>query len=252
METLFPVKEVPAHFTGVGNEVYRDTGHKFIIREDTNEVLSCMTNKYQLVSNQEVMDMTAPIIRQNEGVLTEESLYGNGARTMWKWQFPKVKVEVTKGDVLNPEIIITNSYDGSAEVSAIAGAFRLVCTNGMVIGHKIGQSGIRHNVWNDIDNFYDIVQAMINRTEEVFTSDFKQLIDTPIKQKHIADLIEMFPMQTMKDLTSYMVSHSVDNYWDLLNAGTWVTSHKMDRKKEATRKLEKQIYPKITGMIAQA
>jgi hypothetical protein len=246
--TLFPVKEVPA-IMGISTN---NTGHKFIVREDTNEVLSCMSNKYQLVSNQEVWDMTSGVMKKNGGELTEPLTYGNGARTMWKWSFPEIKVEIATNDIVSPEIIVTNSYDGSSEVGAIAGAFRLICTNGMIIGHKIGQSGIRHNIWADVEAFYSIVQEMINRTEEVFTSDFKRLIDTPINQTHIGDLIEMFPMQTMQALTDYMVSHPVKNYWDLMNAATWITSHKMDRKKEATRKLEKKIFPKISSMVINA
>jgi len=252
MQTLFPVKEMPAHFIGIGNEVHKNTGHKFIIREDTNEVISCMTDKYQLVSNKDVFDMTSAVMRDNNATLTEENTYGSGARTMWKWSFKDTKVEIANNDFVSPEIIITNSYDGSTEVGAIAGAFRLLCTNGMVIGHTIGKTGIRHNIWSDMDNFYSVVQSMIHRTEEVFTGDFKELVDTPVQQKHIADLIDFFPMQTMQDLTAYMVSHPVKNYWDLMNAGTWITSHRMDRKKEATRKLEKKLFPKIRSMVGEA
>jgi hypothetical protein len=251
--TLFAVREEPAVWLDKDRDanIHR-TSHKFIVRNDTNEIISCMTEKYQLVRNSDVYSMTKDVMHSSGGTLTEQNVYGNGARTMWKWSFPKIRVEIATNDVVSPEIIITNSYDGSSEVGAIAGAFRFVCTNGMIIGHKIGQSGIRHNIWADVEAFYSIVQEMINRTEEVFTSDFKRLIDTPINQSHIGDLIEMFPMQTMQALTSYMVSHPVKNYWDLMNAATWITSHKMDRNKEATRKLEKKIFPKISGMVASA
>jgi len=47
-DTLFPVKEYPANFAfnseaGI-SDVKLDTGYKFIVREDNNKVLSCMTN----------------------------------------------------------------------------------------------------------------------------------------------------------------------------------------------------------------
>ena len=49
-ETLFPVKEVPAC---LADDVMRTegTGYKFIVREDTGDVLSCMTDQYQIVDN---------------------------------------------------------------------------------------------------------------------------------------------------------------------------------------------------------
>ena len=53
-ETLFPVKEVPATFMkaeGKKRTLVSGTGHKFIIREDTGDILSCMTDEYRVVDN---------------------------------------------------------------------------------------------------------------------------------------------------------------------------------------------------------
>ena len=64
-ETLFPVKEVPA----IGSPVEIDdkeidsTGYKFIVREDTGDVLSCMTDEYRLVTNEDLMKTTKPILK---------------------------------------------------------------------------------------------------------------------------------------------------------------------------------------------
>ena len=44
---LFPVKEVPA----ILQDSHLSTEHKFIVREDTEQVLSCMSNEYKLVTN---------------------------------------------------------------------------------------------------------------------------------------------------------------------------------------------------------
>ena len=254
-DTLFPVKEVPAMLMNTRtNKVAEqiETGHKFIVREDTNEVLSCMTNQYQLIQNKELYNISKDILKETGGQLSEATSFSSGARVQWKWRFPDVKVKIQKDDFVNPEIIIKNSYDGSLEATAIAGAFRMVCSNGMMIGHVIGKYGIRHNIWNDIGNFRDIVQAMVKRTEQIFKDDFPELLTTEVKKKHILDMIEMFPMQTMDNVVQYLLKDNPKTYWDLLNAATWITSHQMDRKKEATHKLEAKIYPKIRRMIAQA
>ena len=62
-QTLFPVKEVPAVGRHLDEKVtlLDNTGYKFIIREDTNEVLSCMTNEYKLIKNEEIIDKAIPI-----------------------------------------------------------------------------------------------------------------------------------------------------------------------------------------------
>ena len=67
-QTLFPVKEVPAvAFPKVGKmgdsmNMIEPTGYKFIIREDTNEILSCMTNDYKLVDNKFLIDLLIELI----------------------------------------------------------------------------------------------------------------------------------------------------------------------------------------------
>ena len=43
--TLFPVKEDPIYLRDG-----KESGYKFIMREDTGQVLSCMTNDYRFVS----------------------------------------------------------------------------------------------------------------------------------------------------------------------------------------------------------
>ena len=58
--TIFPVKEVPAYFEHINNKgklsKELETGHKFIVREDTGEVLSCVTDKYKVVQNQSIVE----------------------------------------------------------------------------------------------------------------------------------------------------------------------------------------------------
>ena len=63
--TLFPVKEVPATFRAGASYADNDTGYKFIVREDTGKVLSCMTNDYKLVNNQEIINAAEPILEQH-------------------------------------------------------------------------------------------------------------------------------------------------------------------------------------------
>ena len=81
-DTLFPVIEVPA--VGIPNKVNSkeidSTGYKFIVREDTGDVLSCMTNEYRMVKNKEIIDIAAPILKQHDAELIE-------AITLVGWTF---------------------------------------------------------------------------------------------------------------------------------------------------------------------
>ena len=121
--SYFPVKEIPVMYDVVkttnGKKHDVDSGYKLIVREDTNDVLSCVTNSYKLVTNKEIMQKASPILKNQGAHLEEMRIFGNGARTKYKYRFPDTKVEIATGDFVNPEVIINNSYDGSTEVSAM-------------------------------------------------------------------------------------------------------------------------------------
>jgi hypothetical protein len=52
---------------------------------------------------------------------------------------------VRGGDSIMPEIVITNAHDGTASWQMGAGAFRIVCANGLIAGELFDYVRIRHN-----------------------------------------------------------------------------------------------------------
>tara|TARA_R110000824_G_scaffold356534_1_gene543795 strand:+ start:661 stop:1452 length:792 start_codon:yes stop_codon:yes gene_type:complete len=253
--TLFPVKEIPAIWTDKdnGNILNKNTGHKFIIREDTDEVLSCMTDSYKLITNNELYDIVNPVMKECGAHHIESRTFSDGARTSWKWKFPDISVDIGNGDFVNPEMTIRNSYDGSLEASALAGAFRLVCSNGMVIGFILSKTGIRHIGKHDPNEFINVVNDTIEKTKLVFNEDFPKFSNTKINNTDITKLIELFPTGHIVDaLVTNIIGKPPKTYWDLLNAATWVATHYMNRNREATHKMESKIYPTILDMANKA
>ena len=86
----FPVKEVPAIGVDSNREI-DSTGYKFIVREDTGKILSCMTDSYKLVKNETIIKKANPLIKKLGGELKEVSVLNHGAKTMMSWKFPKKK-----------------------------------------------------------------------------------------------------------------------------------------------------------------
>ena len=58
-DSLFKVKEVPAM---KGTD--KDTGYKFVVREDNGDILSCMTNSYKTISNNDIMSKAEPVLAE--------------------------------------------------------------------------------------------------------------------------------------------------------------------------------------------
>jgi len=266
--TLFGVTEVPVPFPDPPKEVVsfreviedtkldwnvkKDTGYKMIIRTDREQVLSIMSNDYKIVTNKEIIDTAAPILKKHKAELKEAVSLGNGEKTIWKWIIPDKKIEVSKGDVLNPEIIIKNSYDGSLQVHVLAGAFRLVCSNGLIIGVTLGQSNFKHNINNkNLDKLDEAIEKTINRSMEI-GDEFDTLVNTKLKEDDILKLIDLFPSQMSEFLVDYLVANKPKDYWGLLNTATYLASHRMNRHYQSTHKLEKEIFPNIKKWAAKA
>jgi len=247
--TLFPVKEYPANFAfnseaGI-SDVKIDTGYKFIVREDTNKVLSCMTDEYRMITNEELINTAMPILKKHNALITEAISLGDGQKTVYKWTIPGITIKVAEDDIMNPEIIIKNSYDGSLQVHILAGAFRLVCSNGLIIGVILGQKNYKHSVNNvNLDYLDEAIAKTIDYSINV-GKEFELLANTVLNDKDIVKLIELFPSQMSEFLVQYLIANKPKDYWGLLNAATYLATHKMKRHYQSTHKLESQIFPNI-------
>ena len=248
---MFPVKEVPA--IAIGDEwsdehpsSATNTGWKFIVREDTGKVLSCMSDNYKLVKNETIIKAAEPIVKKHKGVVKEVSVFNGGRSVHMKWHFPQHLVKIGKEDEMTPEIVIGNSYDGTLGVNIMAGAFRLICLNGAVIGivsSRYKNKHVKSNV--SLNNFDEVISETMNKTKLIFKEEFPVLQGTKFKDKHIVDFLEMFPLQANEMVTQALIANKPKSFWDLFNVGTNVLSHHMNRNSLSTHNIEGRLYPAI-------
>jgi hypothetical protein len=256
-ETLFPVKEVPAVWMKhekykkkyVKSELQVNNGYKFIVREDTGDVLSCMSDEYKVVDNTSVIQSVNKVLKGTGAALQEAKTFSGGQRALWKWNFPKTEVKVNKNDIVNPQLIIQNSYDGTTSLNIMGGAFRLVCLNGLTIGNVLSNTKAVHKNNNtEIDRIESSINDTIKMLVNIFETEFPNLINTPLRTQSIVDTTKIIPSQYLEDFTRYVISNDMKTYWDLLNACTYVSTHTANRDRESLHIMESQIYPKITKM----
>ena len=251
MESLFPVFEAPVTYDTPDGDV--NTNFKLIVRKDNHKILSCMTNDYKLVQNKEIYDIAAPIIEKKDGKLVDSQIFGDGARTMWKWRFSDIKLKVAKSDYINPEIIIKNSYDGKVGVHAMGGAFRLVCSNGMMIGTIIKHFNAKHSIYNkQLANIEKVIEDTIKMTLEVARENFSEWAEIDISEDSLISLFKLFPIEMNEFVAQYMMAQKPNTLWDLYNCATNIVSHRMSKNKEATHKVEMSLFPFMKQIAGQA
>ena len=252
-DAMFPVMEVPAYYEitkknkGKGTSVREvQTGHKFIVREDTGDILSCMSDNYKLITNKQIIEAANPIIKKSGGKLKEVNVFGKGEKLHMNWHFPNHLVKLSNKDEMTPEIVIDNSYNGTVGVNIIAGAFRIICSNGLVIGvvaHKYKNKHIKSNV--SLDDFESVISQTIENTKHLMKEEFPVLQDTKFRDRHVIDFLSMFPLQANELVTQALIANSPKSFWDLFNVGTNVLSHHMNRTSQSTHSIERKLYPTV-------
>ncbi len=104
--------------------------------------IGVVSKKYTLLPHADVVDALRETLKGQE---TQEKigLTHNGARMHLEIMLPDITLKV-EGDEIAMRLVVANSYDGSRKVSIAFGAYRLVCSNGMIIGRRLISVSRRH------------------------------------------------------------------------------------------------------------
>jgi hypothetical protein len=151
-------------FFSVGREkLYRSSGeyvkNDLIYREDTGEQLAVVSNRFNIIHHR---DAIAPVERalNKLGMVAnyKHSLANKGAKlftnvTLPQYEFDPAKKLATENtafdgqpgnDKYRPMLIVENAYDKTSSYSISFGMYRMVCSNGVRIGHQISKLSIKH------------------------------------------------------------------------------------------------------------
>jgi uncharacterized protein DUF932 len=124
---------------------------------------STLSNKYQFIPSTKVIDIVTrmgwePVAAQEKRVrLMEREGY---QKHMVRFRQPGI--QPVNG--VFPEVLLTNSHDGSASFTFMAGLFRLVCTNGLIVSEGMfGSIRVRHMNF-DQSEVIDAVEHVVRDT----------------------------------------------------------------------------------------
>ena len=116
-----------------------------IVRTDTDASLSVMSDRYQIVQNEEAWDWADSILGKGGAHYHTAGALRDG-RVQWILAQRPGKVEIVPGDTLEQYILLTNSHDGSLPLQVRPTSIRTVCANTVEAALARGKSyvSIRH------------------------------------------------------------------------------------------------------------
>jgi len=137
--------------------------HKAIVDLDTGKLYSIVSMDYRLIRHEEAITEVERELSGKKELGPYESiteLFNEGGRVRRTYRFRNIGVEVKKGDLINPELHLFNSYDTKWPFVVSLGAFRVVCSNGLTVGQEFLHLRKRH--------IYELGQ--LNVAEEIGTA----------------------------------------------------------------------------------
>lgn len=134
-------------------------GYKAITDRNTDRVFAIVKSGYNLQLHEDVISKMDELCHEfpEYGEPTREVWMSNhGGRMKTRWTFDAVDFEIGtlsngEPDIVHPTMETFCSYDTSLAQRTLVGGFRVVCTNGMVVGKVLGDYKRKHTTSLDLD-----------------------------------------------------------------------------------------------------
>lgn len=187
---LFNVESEPL-FTANGARVPGKVG---LINTHSGQVIGVVSTKYKVVTNHEVVEHLGEALDRSAldltGMEVKVAQSHGGARAMINVILPKHEVAIGK-DVSRLQISVLNSYDGKWKYQSRAGAIRVACLNGQIMGQFVGSYSEYHNSRLDVVAGAQMLVEMADGFEKA--KDWWQaMIDRPVDKKQLVRSLQIF------------------------------------------------------------
>ena len=217
-------------FLSDGTEIPR---REAIVAERSRDVLGVVSPRYQVIPHTDILDTIGPVLENSGAQCQSVSLSPNSSRMFAKFRWPDEQVEIRPGDSVNPEFVLTNSLDGSLMVGLLLGAFRMVCSNGLIVGVKLIQARFKHTSGLDASGFGGVVSASVNIFQSEIIPRWQYMSQSRIDgQSVLARLIESEPRPLpLKLLEAVQQDTAMGEIglWEFYNSFTRFLTHEYGR-----------------------
>ena len=242
----FPVELVPiytyeAEPKAVGEPRYAEAPKRFAVqRTDNRAVLGVVSDKYKILRHELVVDGFREALKDGQRFEECIKVTKGGAHMFATYSFPDLTIRVRGGDDIALQFTVKNSYDGGNSLSIVLGAFRLVCSNGMIIGKKF--LGFRWKHVGEAEVDVEAIRAKVQTLSASFQDSLPMMqlmastqVSGEIGEKELFDGKTVpFPAYLLKAAAEEWRRAGDPTYWGYYNSLTWAITHRMKRESPQT------------------
>jgi len=238
-EISFPEIVMQPVMWGYRKEPHQADKYKAIVDFNTGKLFSIVSNDYKLIRHEEAIERIEKALYEVPDLgeyKTYTSFYNDGGRMRRTYRFTERSVEIQEGDIVNPELHLFNSYDVTWPFIILLGAFRLICTNGLVVGEKFLYLRKRHILNLDQIDPKEQVSTALKRFSKQ-TDKWKEWAERQLTERTYTRVMKAMKfgknaMQEIKGRIEQEVEGFDDNHfpvmsaWIFFNILTWYITYR--------------------------
>lgn len=218
--------------------------HKAIVDRNNGEVFAVTSESYKLLKYEDIIGVIDGVIKRHpeygDPIKKVQTING-GAKLSVDWTFPEVEYKITEGDIVHPSIHGLSSYDTSTLLSVLFGAFRIFCSNGLVIGDKFvhykkkhtqifNLQAIENAISTGMENFSNQVNLWKTWADKYTTSsEYEHVMSTmkfnKAETEEIHEVVEKSSGIGLDEIKTRTLT-----YWIFYNILTQYITHKVKSK----------------------
>jgi hypothetical protein len=182
------------------NGWFNRTPTKRMVRTLDGTARAFLSERYRCIDNFDIANAVLPILGEMEIDQQNSSFEITDSKMYLKIVNPRLEGEVTKGDIVQAGIMISNSETGQGSVNVQPLIFRLVCLNGMVT--NIGERKYHVGRGNESgENFELYRNETLEANDRAFMMKVQDLVRTAVDETKFNDILKI-----MRDATEVKIT----------------------------------------------
>lgn len=246
---MMPIIHVPLQqaFPALG-EVKEFSNKICLFNHDRTKVFDVVSPKYQVIEHGDAYARINRALKTHfhKEVSCNVRSFNQGARIRAEFKLPVPPIRLGKTDVSELTLVLRNSYDRCWSFSALLGAFRLICSNGMMIGTQFAGIKGKHVGTLDDASMLASLEHMIGQAPRL-KDVWEEWQDTTLSRIEVEELLEnQFPKKYLDPI--FAERWEDQSKWDLYNKLTAFATHdtrSLQRRVEFDEKIAKLFYGDI-------
>lgn len=175
--------------------------YKANVRNTDNSVLGIVTDRYQIVQNEEAFEFTDSIVGETENGVVKYETAGSLNHGKKIWLLAKMPTQKVLDDEVEPYMCFTNSHDGSGAIRICMTPIRVVCQNTLNMALSQAKRSWSTKHVGDIESKLEEAKMCLELADEYMYNlgiEAEKLANTALRREQIDEILnEMFPVDDM-------------------------------------------------------